>query len=211
MDTEAGLSIDPKDAAILRAAFTAFARYGLRRTSMADIAKGAGMSRPALYLHYAGKEDIFNALVRIHFERSEMAVVRVLATPGDTVSILLAAFHAIDGDAMEAMMNSPHADEILSADTPFSQPAVQEAHTRITRHIARWIEAGVAAGRLSLEGLGATADEVAATIMATKFGIKATSKDFAAYRAAEARVAAIFGKALSRRREGTAGQWEAGE
>ncbi|WP_431301094.1 TetR family transcriptional regulator [Tabrizicola sp. BL-A-41-H6] len=202
MDTEAGPTIDPKDAAILRAAFTAFARYGLRRTSMADIAIGAGMSRPALYLHYAGKEDIFNALVRTHFERSEKAVLKVLATAGDTVDTLLATFHAIDGDAMEAMMNSPHADEILSADTPFTQPAVQEAHTRITGHIARWIEAGVADGRLSLEGLGASADEVAATIMATKFGVKATSKDFAAYRAAEARVAAIFGKALSKRNDG---------
>lgn len=202
MDTEAGPAIDPKDAAILRAAFTAFARYGVRRTSMADIAKGAGMSRPALYLHYAGKEDIFNALVRTHFDRSEMAVLKVLATPGDTVDTLLATFHAIDGDAVEAMMNSPHADEILAADTPFTQPAVQDAHTRITGHIARWIEAGVADGRLSLEGLGSSADEMAATIMATKVGIKATSKDFAAYRAAEARVAAIFGKALSKRSDG---------
>ena len=48
----------------------------------------------------------------------------------------------------------------------------------------------MADGRLSLEGLGATADEVAATIMATKFGIKAFAKDFADYRAAQARVAA---------------------
>ena len=110
--------IDPKEAAILRAAFECFARYGLRRTSMEDIAKGAGMSRPALYLHYAGKEDIFNALVRVHFERSEKAVARVLAEPGPAAEVLLAAFHAIDGEAVEAMLNSPHADEILSANAP---------------------------------------------------------------------------------------------
>jgi AcrR family transcriptional regulator len=190
--------IDVKEAAILRAAFECFARYGLRRTSMADIAASAGMSRPALYLHYAGKEDIFNALVRIHFERSEKAVERVLAEPGSASEVLLAAFHAIDGDAVEAMLNSPHADEILSANGPFSQAAVVEAHSRITGHIARWIDKGVTDGRFSLDGLNATAADFAATVMATKFGIKAFAKDFADYRAAQARVAAIFGKALSR-------------
>lgn len=190
--------IDPKEAAILRAAFECFARYGLRRTSMADIAAGAGMSRPALYLRYAGKDDIFNALVRTHFERSEKAVERVLAEPGPAADVLLAAFHAIDGEAVEAMLNSPHADEILSANGPFSQAAVVEAHARITRHIARWIEMGVAEGRYSLDGLNATADDFAATVMATKFGIKAFAKDFASYRAAQVRVASIFGKALSR-------------
>jgi AcrR family transcriptional regulator len=198
MAAEETPAIDPKDAAILRAAFECFARYGLRRTSMADIAANAGMSRPALYLRYAGKEDIFNALVRVHFERSETAVERVLAHPGPAAEVLLAAFHAIDGEAVEAMLNSPHADEILSANGPFSQAAVVEAHTRITGHIARWIDKGVADGHFSLDGLDATADDFASTVMATKFGIKAFARDFADYRAAQARVAAIFGKALSR-------------
>lgn len=189
---------DPKDAAILRSAFVAFAQYGLRRTSMADIAKGAGMSRPALYLHYAGKEEIFKALVRIHFARSETAVAKALAikaTPADT---LLAAIRAIDGEAVEVMMNSPHADEILSANTPFNQAEVQDSHSRITASIAGWITEGVVAGRLTLEGLGATADEVAAMLMSAKFGMKSCSKDFAAYQAAVTRLAAVFGKALSR-------------
>lgn len=189
--------IDPKEAAILRAAFECFARYGLRRTSMADIAKGAGMSRPALYLHYAGKDDIFNALVRVHFERSEKAVARVLSKSGTAAEVLLAAFHAIDGEAVEAMLNSPHADEILSANTPFTQPAVAEAHARITAHLADWITKGVADGKLSLAGLSANPEDIARTLMAAKFGIKTFARDFADYRTAQARVAAVFGKALS--------------
>ncbi len=197
MDAPNDPAIDPKEAAILRAAFECFARYGLRRTAMADIAKGAGMSRPALYLHYAGKDDIFNALVRNHFERSEKAVAQVLSKPGSAQQVLLAVFHAIDGDAVEALLNSPHADEILSENTPFSQPAVINAHARITQHIADWIGAGVAEGRLNLTGLNATPDQIAATIMAMKFGIKSFAKDFADYRAAQARVAALIGKALT--------------
>lgn len=187
---------DPKDTAILRSAFVAFARYGLRRTSMADIAEGAGMSRPALYLHYTGKEDIFNALVRAHFAKAEKAVAKVLATDAPAAATLLAVLHAIDGEVVEVMLSSPHADEILSANTPFNQTEVQEAHARIADHIATWITRGVQAGRLTLEGLGATAEEVAGTILAAKFGIKALSKDFATYRASQARLAAVFGKAL---------------
>lgn len=197
MSADAEPSSDPKDAAILRSAFQAFARYGLKRTSMADIAEGAGMSRPALYLRYCGKEDIFNALVRTHFQRSEREVAKVLAAGGPIAGTLLAAFHAIDGEAVEAMLNSPHADEILSANMPFSQKEVQEAHARITAHIADWIAGEVRHGRMSLKGLGATAEQVAELVMATKFGIKSFSKDFAAYRAAEARVAEIFAKALA--------------
>jgi AcrR family transcriptional regulator len=187
---------DPKTAAILQAAFEMFARYGLRRTSMADIAAAAGMSRPALYLHYAGKEDLFNALVRLHFERSEKAVLKVLAEPATAAETLLATFHAVDGEAVEAMLNSPHADEMLYSGSAFTQAAVQDAHARITAHIAGWIAAGVREGRLTLAGLGATADDVARTIMAAKFGIKTFANDFADYRALEAQVAAIFGKAL---------------
>ena len=40
-----------------------FLRYGFRRTTMADLAKAAQMSRPALYLVFPSKEDVFMAVV----------------------------------------------------------------------------------------------------------------------------------------------------
>ena len=189
---------DAKDVAILKAAFECFSRYGLRRTSMADIAELAGMSRPALYLHYAGKEDIFNALVRVHLARSETEVARVLAAhhAGPTET-LLAVFHAIDGDVAEAMLSSPHADEILSADGPHNKEELRRGEARIAAQLAGWIETGVADGRMTLKGLAGDAVQVARTILAAKHGIKAGSRDFSSYRAAEACLAAMFGKALA--------------
>ncbi|WP_067798259.1 TetR/AcrR family transcriptional regulator [Actinomadura formosensis] len=47
---------------ILTAAMTVFGRYGYRRTSMEMIAKAAGISRPALYQHFSGREDVFRAM-----------------------------------------------------------------------------------------------------------------------------------------------------
>ena len=38
-----------------------FLRYGYARTTMGDIAKAAGISRPSLYLLFPGKEQVFTA------------------------------------------------------------------------------------------------------------------------------------------------------
>lgn len=47
---------------ILDAALGCFTRYGYRRTSMELLANAAGMSRPALYQHFSGKEELFKAM-----------------------------------------------------------------------------------------------------------------------------------------------------
>ena len=48
---------------ILSAATGVFLRYGYSRTTMGDVADAAKMSRPALYLLYPKKDDIFAAVV----------------------------------------------------------------------------------------------------------------------------------------------------
>lgn len=50
-----------KAARAVAAAAEVFLRYGYARTTMGDIAKAAGMSRPSLYLLFPGKESAFTA------------------------------------------------------------------------------------------------------------------------------------------------------
>ena len=52
---------DEKVTRVVEAAADTFLRYGFARTTMGDIAKAAGMSRPALYLLFPGKEQLFAA------------------------------------------------------------------------------------------------------------------------------------------------------
>ncbi|MFI6157928.1 TetR/AcrR family transcriptional regulator [Kitasatospora sp. NPDC051170] len=47
---------------IIAAAMRVFGRYGYKRSSMALIAEAAGISRPALYQDFGGKQDIFRAM-----------------------------------------------------------------------------------------------------------------------------------------------------
>ena len=44
---------------VIAAAFQVFMKYGYRRVTMADLAEAAQMSRPALYLIFPSKEQIF--------------------------------------------------------------------------------------------------------------------------------------------------------
>lgn len=47
---------------ILRAAETVFERSGFTQTTIGEIAKAAGVSRPTVYAYFASKEDVFRSL-----------------------------------------------------------------------------------------------------------------------------------------------------
>ena len=48
---------------VVEAATGVFLRYGYARTTMADIAQAAGLSRPTLYLTFPDKEGVFQAVI----------------------------------------------------------------------------------------------------------------------------------------------------
>ena len=108
---------DPRRQAILQAAIQAFAAYGFRKTSMDDIARGAGMSRPALYLHYRNKEDIFRALIEAFYAANADALRAELFAAPDRPpqETLAAAFRVQGGEMMELLMRSPHGLELFEA------------------------------------------------------------------------------------------------
>ena len=52
------------DETILDAAFSVIQRYGVKRTTMSDFAKAAGVSRQTVYARYANKEELLRAITR---------------------------------------------------------------------------------------------------------------------------------------------------
>ena len=79
---------------ILEAALNLFARDGYAGVSMADIAGELGITKGALYRHYAGKRDIFESILRrmeqmdgenaANYDVPEESVERDAAAYGDT-------------------------------------------------------------------------------------------------------------------------------
>lgn len=58
----------PRRTAILRAVIPLFGRVGYRRASMDSLAEAAGLSKPGLYLHFASKEAVFTAAMRLYLQ-----------------------------------------------------------------------------------------------------------------------------------------------
>lgn len=188
------VSDDPKQQAILVSAWQAFATYGFRKTSMDDIARGAGMSRPALYLHYRNKEAIFGGLVSGYYSLALETVTAALAGEGSVAQRLAAAFAAQGGPAMQAMMDSPHGLELFEEGLSAAGAEVEDGEAGMRALYARWLQAEAEAGRVELTG---SPEEVARTFCAAMKGIKHTSSDYASYTTGVAQLAALFGAALT--------------
>ncbi|MFU8883312.1 MAG: TetR/AcrR family transcriptional regulator [Rhodobacterales bacterium] len=188
---------DPRRKAILKAAFEAFSTYGYRRTSMEDIARASGMSRAALYLHYRNKEDIFRSLAQFYYDDAVAQVRAVLARDLPLQEALSQAFEAQTGQIFEALLSSPHGDELLDTKYASSADIAQAGAARLVAVYAGWLDQQASTGRATLAVAGGDATALAATMMAALHGLKTPMPAPAAYRAAAALLAAVFARALT--------------
>jgi len=111
---------------IVDAAVEVFSRYGVKRTTMNDIAGEAGVSRQTLYNAYANKDEVLQAAIRIHAERSLAAIERRCAEVDDLSDQLDIVFQYLIVKPFEQLSALPHADELI---TGFNQAAKQEIDT----------------------------------------------------------------------------------
>ncbi len=63
-----------RDENILSAAIQVFMRYGIRRTTMNDIAEEAGLVRQTLYKAYSNKDEVLCAAIRFYSDKSLAAI-----------------------------------------------------------------------------------------------------------------------------------------
>ena len=181
-----------RQAMILDAAFGAFAAYGYRRTSMADIARAAGLSRTALYLHFRSKEDIFRSLTERYFEVAMRDMEAALMAPGQTAeAALYTAFVAKDGVLMEAVLATPHGAELLDAGMSAAPELVQRASATTAALLSRWLQSRGLPPDLE------PAQSLAETIVAALLGLKSSVRTLEDLRAGEAQLARLVARALA--------------
>ena len=169
---------DPKHDAILNAAWEAVSTYGYRKTSMDDIAKGAGMSRPALYMHFKNKDAICRSMVARYFYNAICDVHEALTAKASLDDRLLKAFQAQGGALAESLLTSPHGRELLDVGTATSADLVADGEFELTGVYARWLKEQAVAGSLHLP---ASPDQVAKALIASLHGIKSSSPTYASY------------------------------
>jgi AcrR family transcriptional regulator len=170
---------DEKKARILTAARSVFALYGFRRASMEDIAKAAAMSRAALYQHFRNKEDILTHGVDAFFDIAVHALEQALTPARPVAEALSDAFTASTGGLAEALLDSPHGEELLSMKAGAAEAETARGNARIAGVWAKWLAVEAEAGRLTLSG--ASPDQVAQAIIAGQHGQKMIATSYRDY------------------------------
>jgi AcrR family transcriptional regulator len=98
---------------VLDATYECLTRYGVRRTTMEDIASAAGMSRAAVYQYVRNKDDAFRGLaIRLHddaLEQARLAAAGSGAPEGRIRGVLNAKLNLVLG----MLTDSPHTAELL--------------------------------------------------------------------------------------------------
>jgi AcrR family transcriptional regulator len=127
-----------------------FLRFGFARATMGDIAQAAGMSRPALYLIFCSKDEVFEAVVAQWSENSLARISAGLATRSTLREKLRFACEVWCVEGVELALANPDVRDMMGL------PAVRKSYVRfeacltnILRQAAERSSLGVAAGDLA--------------------------------------------------------------
>jgi TetR/AcrR family fatty acid metabolism transcriptional regulator len=133
---------------ILAAARTAFAKGGFEGTSIADIARAAGVSDGLVYRYFANKRDLLNAVLTAFYERTMVDLEAIAAREApfeerlqDIIHRHIEAF-VVDADACRLFIS-----EVRTA-ADYQGSAVQQLNRRYTSILVRIIESGIDSGEV---------------------------------------------------------------
>jgi AcrR family transcriptional regulator len=136
--------------AILEAAFRAFVTYGFKRTTMADIADAAGISRPALYLLFKNKNDIFRAGFTTYIEEILAAMKAILDGDEFLPERVTNAVVAGMVTPFKDFHDTPHGDELFDVKQSLAADLGNDWFARMQDLITEAMDRAVAAGQMKL-------------------------------------------------------------
>lgn len=150
---------------VIEAGARVFLRFGFARATMGDIARAAGMSRPALYLVLCSKEEVFDAVVTHWIEDSLARIAAGLAdrpTLGDKLRFACEVW-CVEG--LECALANPDVCDMTNL------PAVRRSYARFAACLTEILQDAAARS-----GLGITAGDWARVIVSAMQGFKQSAQ-----------------------------------
>jgi AcrR family transcriptional regulator len=127
---------DDKKSRILAAARSVFLSYGYKRVNMNDIADAAGVSRPALYVLFKNKEEIF---IAAYLRWVDETIAQVEAAMAQTTSLkdkMARAFEIWAVGPFELTRASLAAEELVDCNFAFAEAARAQGYATFEATIA---------------------------------------------------------------------------
>ena len=126
--------MNQRDHRIIEAAQKVFARYGVSKTTMNDIAREAGVARQTLYNAYQGKDEVLRATVEHVTFQAFQAVQNAWGDAATLSQKLDIFFELVPLKWYDIVISSPDAEDLLEG-------VHAVAKLELSRDAARWVDA----------------------------------------------------------------------
>ncbi len=158
---------------LVEAAIRVIQRYGIRRTTMHDVAAEAGVSRQTLYTVFSNKEALLRGTVRMIADRSLEAIEHDCTATTPLSAQLDVIFRELAVRPYQLVHTSPEANDIVEGLTAACAEEVRDAGLRSRAVLARLLEPYVA----QLDAADTSAEEFADFLHTTLSGLKKLARD----------------------------------
>jgi AcrR family transcriptional regulator len=190
------IAADPKRVRILDGAMKVFLAYGFARTTMDDIARAADMSRPALYLVFKNKTEIYRAIALMLLSRSIGQAKAALAGEEPFAERMMRAIDEALISMMRDVIASPHGAELLDMKSSLAD-LVGCWRGGLVDHIATAIQGEAGRNGVDLATRGLSAKLLAAMLLDGLEGMKMRINDPDEQRHATAALIRVIDLALA--------------
>jgi AcrR family transcriptional regulator len=164
---------DDKRRRVREAALEVFLRHGYRKVTMDDIARGVGVSRPALYLVYPNKEAVFRDVVQTGLDKLVDDIEHGLPRQRTLAEQLGHVFEVSSVGSFELVARAPAAAELMNASFDFVGELFAQHDRRRAEIVARLLRAAVR----DPEALQPSAEARARVLITAVHGFKSAARD----------------------------------
>lgn len=163
---------DDKQVRVIEAAREQFIRFGFRRTTMGDIAEAAEMSRPALYLVYANKEEIFRAVVGAYCDECISVGREQVEEASGLEAQLEAVLRVWVIEPYELVHRSPEAEELYESTHSFTADLRERILSEMEKQLVEVMREAPVLDAAYLKSRKLTVKEMARLIAWSSHGMK---------------------------------------
>ena len=187
-----------KREAVYEAAATVFAQYGFRRTTMNDIAQAAGISRPALYLMFDNKENLFQGLAAFRLDQAIEQALGVLAGGVDTNQRIIEALLVFERIFYEPIADSPHGAELMDISQSLASESMMKDIVRLHSALAKTLSDAEQAGEVNFENSPLKPKAFVELLFTGLNGVKKKASNTAEFRKMVKQLTEVFLQSVAR-------------
>lgn len=158
---------------IIQAAFRVFLRYGIKRTSMNDIAQEAGIARQTLYNAFPNKDEVVRAGISYTAAQSIAQINRAVDDGKSLSDIVDAYVLKMTIEPFELLHTNPNAEDIVDGINTVSKEALDQT----IRDFVGVAKKFLTPYEMAFAKSGKSVDEIAEFLQVSAYGAKKIARD----------------------------------